>query len=165
MPPTVTDLELPHPPEKVVELLETSARRGKLPGFERGTGGHLFKVSLFSEPFDHDLIARVAETDGGSTHLRFEVRLRGMMPIVTIVVVALTIWPGVWLTHSLLITYFETYRGWCESVPGLTYWWYLPLAIIPLPWAYRTIRRKVRQRLDESITKQIAAIRDAAGSS
>lgn len=157
------DLELPHPPEKVVELLETAAKRGRLPGFERGTGGRLFTVSLFSEPFDHDLIAWVAETNGGGTRLRFEVRLRRMMPIVTIVVVALTIWPGVWLTHSLLVTYSETYRGWCEAVPGLTYWWYLPMAIVPLPWAYASIRRKVRTRLDESISKQVAAIRNAAG--
>lgn len=111
--------------EQVIDSLRTLSRRGKLPGFETLAGG--FRARAFGDPFDHWLNAAVSAHEAGS-RMEFTVTPALRMPLVFLVVTVLTIQPGMWLTHSMLATYFPWYG---QNVN--TWWWYLPLVVLPLP--------------------------------
>jgi hypothetical protein len=131
-PAELPSLESPLSPETIVDRLDTLAKRGKLAGFQRGTPPTLFEAAAFGTPFDYRLIARGTSV-GGGTLLSFVLKLPPKVPIVYAVIVVLSIWPGVWLTDSMLRTYFSWYT--------LSMWgtcaWYVPLTILPLPWMYK----------------------------
>jgi len=141
-------------PRAIVARLDTLARRGKLAGFAPSQqNGVLFEAACFGEPFDRVLEARAAG-EGDRTVLKFSARLLPRIPAIFAVVTALTIWPGVWLTDSMLTTYFSWYK-----IP--TWWWYMPLTIIPMFWMVPKMIRKSERSCRESAARQIAAI-DAA---
>lgn len=142
-------------PPQIIERLETLARRGKLAGFRARPGGVLFEAECFAEPFDRVLEARAA-TAGGVTTLSFTVRLLWKAPAIFAVVTALTIWPGVWLTDSMLRMYFSWYR-----IP--TWWWYVPVTVVPLFWMVPRMIGKSATLARESAAAQIAAISGALG--
>ena len=119
-------------PEEVLERASFASRRGRLAGFEPGGAG-LFSVAAFGQPFDRVLIVE-AQRDGPATVLRFSTRLLRKWPALFIAVAVFTVWPGVWLTHSLLQTYFPG-----SLVANWPYWWYLPLSVLPLPWAAKSM--------------------------
>lgn len=134
---------------EVLSRAETMSRRGKLPGFGAVDGG--FVVTAFGEPFDHALYARV---DDG--RLRFRSRVKPLLPATAVLIVIVTIWPGVWLTDSLLTTYFPGYDY-------ATWMWYLPLTVIPLPWAIRRMWRRSQTAAEESARELIERLREATG--
>lgn len=111
------------------------SERGKLPGYRGGVAGALFECAAFGNPFDYRLVARL---EGGE--LRFEARLRARMPAVFWAVMAFTVWPGVIFTDSLLNTWF----GWYPNETWVTYAWYVPLTLLPLPWVHRRLMRRTR---------------------
>ncbi|MBX3403707.1 MAG: hypothetical protein KF699_09895 [Phycisphaeraceae bacterium] len=133
--------------EAIVARLDEAARRGKLPGFSAarsgrggGAGGTLFTITDFGSPFESIMVATVVRADSG-THLSFEVRLKPLMPAVFAAVLVVTVWPGVWLTDSLL----RTYSSWYMSLPDwATYAWYLPLTVPFCPPAFMAAVRKSR---------------------
>lgn len=115
---------------EILRRLDALARRGQLPGFEVGRDGVLFTTAAFGEPFDHRLEARAA--DGV---IRYSLRMLPRLPLIYAVIIALSIWPGVWLTDSMIRAYFESY-----DFP--TWAWYLPLTVLPLPpMLIRMVRR------------------------
>lgn len=118
-------------PEQIAEKLDTAARRGKLAGFDR-QGPGLFSVEAFGQPFDHQLIATGEQADGKTT-LRFESKMLLKMPVIFAVVLLTTVWPGVYFMDQLIPGEW----GW---IP--TWWWYLPMAALPLPWVWRSLLRK-----------------------
>jgi hypothetical protein len=146
-------VETPLPPEAIVERLAFASRRGRLAGFEAAQGGGLFGVAAFGQPFDRVLIAEVERGDGGST-LEFRSALLKKWPVIFIVVTLFTIWPGVWLTNSLFITYFPSYPWW-----GVQTWmWYLPLTVLPLPWMVKSMWRKSEAAAHDSAHRAIRKI-------
>jgi hypothetical protein len=59
------------------------------------------------------------------------------MPILYALLLGVSIWPGIWLTDSMLRAYFSWYR-----IP--TWWWYLPLTVPTSPWAMWVAVKKSR---------------------
>lgn len=141
--------------EEILARAEQLARRGKLPGFERGGDGSLFRTAAFGAPFDYSLLARTA-SEGPGRVLRFEMRLRMRAPLIALIVTILTVWPGVWLTDSMLRTYFSgyDYRTWM---------WYLPLSVLPLPWYFPRALRKSREAAIEHAMELVERLRVALG--
>ncbi len=150
----------------MVARLERQARRGRIADFEPGAFGGLFAVEAFATPFDYRVVAhaeRASVGDGGAagTRLRFALVRLKKIPWIFGVTLALTVWPGVWLTHSLLQTYFSWYNAWTTSMPWLTYAWYLPLTAGPIPWMWRTWTRKSRAMAEASAAETIEMVEDA----
>ena len=161
-PPTSTDpltlpaLQSPGSPAEIQAKLETAARRGRLAGF-KSTGPQSFVCDAFGQPFESDLCAELAP-DGAATRLTFRVKLRPMIPWAFAIGSILSVWPGVWLTDSLMLTYFPSFTA---RVP--TWWWYLPLTVIPLPWFAVTSMRKSRLTARASAMEMIGKIAGELG--
>ncbi len=141
---------------EILSRLDMAARRGKLPGYmARGESG--FVVTAFGEPFDHDLIGAIDAApagEGGGSVVRFELRMRPKLPAFFVLVIALSVWPGVWLTHSMLVTYFSWYKI-------QTWWWYIPLTVVPLFWMVPRMLAKSREAVGVSTAEQVEKIREA----
>ncbi len=145
-------------PEGVVARLDALARRGRLAGFGRADAPDLFRADAHSAPFDHDLIARGTPERAG-TRLEFRLAMRRRIPALFGGAIVLTIFPGVWLTESMLSTYFSWYR--------LSIWWtmawYIPLTVLPLPWALAAMVRRSRRAAREEALAIIARIEGELG--
>lgn len=140
-------------PTRVLEKLDRLARDGKLAGFRAlGTGG--FEVSAFGEPFDRRLVATMT-ADGTRLRLDFRASLVARMPVIYALVIAVSIWPGVWLTHSMLATYWNWYGRWDQWV---TWAWYMPLTIVPLFFVLPKMVRKSERACHEHAEEQIRKI-------
>jgi hypothetical protein len=167
--PDLPTLSVPMDAEAIVAKLDKASRRGRLPGFEPKPAGGLFLVDAWGTPFDHDLVAN-AEPDDSGTQLRFLLRMRRRMPTIHAVILLLTIWPGVWLTDSMLKIWFNWYYTLTQKdififngFEWFTYGWYLPLCVVPLPWFWRSIMRRSRRTAAESALEMIAKISKELG--
>lgn len=116
----------------VLSAADAASKAGKLPGFEKTDT--YFATLLFGAPFDRVMTA-TASTDSGLTIISFTTRLLPKMPLIFAALIIFSIWPGVTLTHSLLRIYFPAYTI-------QTWWWYLPLTILPLPWYLKKTIKK-----------------------
>jgi len=140
--PVLPELRTALVPSEVLARLLALAKRGKLSGYEAlgahptRSAGAAFKVSARGEPYDRELIASVVPDvgGGGGSVIRFESRLLKRLPAVVIVLTALSIQPGLWLTDSMLRLYFPWYR--IE-----TWWWYLPLVLLSVPMLWKQYRK------------------------
>jgi hypothetical protein len=136
-------------PEEIVRRLDGAARRGKLAGFVPRSGEDLFEVEAYSAPFDHVLVARL--TGGPEARLAFRLRVLPKLPLIYAVVLVLTLWPGLPLTHSMLVTYFSWYR-WGA---GVTAAWYVPLSVLPVLWWLPRAVRKSRAEAARAAKEQV----------
>lgn len=146
---------------EVLAALERAGRRGRLPGFSR-LEGEAFRLDCDSIPFEHEILGSVVsepETQTAGCRLKMSVRRKRLMPTVFAATLIFTVWPGVWLTDSLIATYWSTYGRWTESTPWLTYAWYLPIAALPLPWVWKALVSKSAAMARESAREQVAAVR------
>jgi hypothetical protein len=143
---------------EIVSKLDAAARRGKLPGFHKGEGDVLFRLTDFGTPFESILEARTTPSGSGSV-VRFVPRLKPTMPWIFVVTMIVSIWPGVWLTDSMLRTYFASYPVgfWVTCI------WYLPLTIIPTPFAILQAIRKSRASAHAEALSLIEKIRTLIG--
>ncbi|HED54899.1 MAG TPA: hypothetical protein ENJ00_11975 [Phycisphaerales bacterium] len=142
--------------DEIIQRVKRLSKRGKLPGFEPNPSDGFFEAIAFGNPFDYRLIA--------SHHpgqIRFTAKIKPKMPTIFWIVTALTIWPGVLFTDSLLNTWF----GWYPNETWVTYAWYLPMTILPLPWLHRSIMAKTRAAALVHAHEQIATIAKALGGS
>jgi hypothetical protein len=144
-------------PQEVLERLDRMSRRGKLPGFTSQAGGGivpLFSVEAHGSPFDGDLSAHYrAAGEGPGGDLEFDLQMRWRLPALFAAALLATIWPGVYFTDELI----------AQHLPGLwrpwvTYWWYLPLTIIPLPWVWAKLMRRSRHVVQTSARETIEKI-------
>ncbi len=156
----------PKSPRAAIDACEALARAGKLPGFHR-LAPTSCSSRIFGQPFDRDLIVEASEAPIGSV-VRLHTRLRRKFPAIFILVAIFTVWPGVWLTDSLIQTYFTGASSWIIK----TWMWYLPLSIIPLPFAAKSMWRKSQHaaaehfaEVQERIAQAVGASRDASQSS
>lgn len=153
-PPAFPTLKVPSSPDQIVSALANMSKRGRLAGFARARAdsGDLFHAEAWGSPFESELIAR-AEAGEGGTALSFRVRMLRKMPWIFAAVLAFAIWPGVWFTQSLLDTYFPG-----TLIAEYTYWWYLPLTALPIPFSWRSMMRKSREQAEVSAREQIQKI-------
>jgi hypothetical protein len=145
----------------ILERLGTASRRGRLPGYTAGGGGGLFSVAAHGHPFDGLLTGRYVPGDGGQPgRMVFELRLLPKLPAIFAIVLILSIWPGVWFTDELIAQYLPgLWRPW------VTYYWYLPLTVIPLPWAWASLMRKSRDSTRQAALEAIEKIAGEVGGS
>jgi hypothetical protein len=132
---------------EILASLDRMSLKGKLPGYEP-LGSSSFKVALFGNPFDGDLIATIEPSSAGST-ITFTTKLHAKAPIVLIVSIVLSIWPGVMLTDSLIPGAW----GWWP-----TWTWYMPLVILPLPYFLPKMWKKSRAESESHLLEQIERI-------
>ena len=143
------ELRVPLDQAKVLELLSQAARRGKLPEFAKGGPENaLFRASALGQPFDRDLVAWAAPDEGG-TKLSFQLRWRKKSPILFIAALIFTVEPGRYFLELMIPGSW----GW-----GSIMWWYYPLTIIPIPFAWRTFMKQSRKSTMESAQESHAAI-------
>jgi hypothetical protein len=132
------EVRVPILPEEVIRRLEKRSQRGELPGFRAlgaQEGTMRVEVSAFGSHVDRVLAAQVAATEGGAI-VTFQGRRIWKVLWIVIIVFVLTLWPGVWLTHSMLITWFSWYR---LNMWGTTAW-YVPLTLIAIPGLLKALR-------------------------
>jgi hypothetical protein len=136
--------------------LSAASKRGRLPGFENHkSGGVLFSVSAFGQPFDGILEARTVDgTDAATTLLRFECRVARRMLLMFAAALLVTVWPGVYFMDQLMI---QLAPGWREALPA-TWVWYLPLTVLPIPWLWVSVMRRTRRSVAESARTTIDRI-------
>jgi len=162
--PALPHLTVPLESGAIVDRIDQASRRGRMPGFRAGAEGGLFVVDAWGTPFDHDLIARAEPADGG-TRLEFDLRLRRRLPTIHAIVLVFTVWPGVWLTDSMLKLWFGWYYALTQKdmfvwggFEAFTYLWYLPLCVVPLPWVWRNSHRRSRRTARVSALEIIGKI-------
>ena len=137
---------------EAMRRLDRSSKQGNLPGFEQ-RGDERFRALVYGDPFDRELIGVIRDEREGCM-IDLELRLLKKTPSLAVALVVISIWPGVWLTDSLLRTYFDWYRF-------ATWMWYLPVSVLPLPWAVRAIVRRSEAAAAESARELIERIRAA----
>jgi len=149
-------------PAQVLAKAKEASKRGRLPGFEERGDGGLFSVVAFASPLDRRVVV-TATPDGGdpaATLLRFRLLLRPLLPAVFLLIAATTIWPGVWITESMLESYFP--GSW---IARYTWWWYIPLSALPLPWAGISMWRKSSAEAIASAREMVENIAREVGGS
>lgn len=141
-------------PTAILSKLEEASRRGRLAGFEQGEKGVLFKTCVFSTPFEGELLARSEPTESGGTRLRFSTRMNKKLLTVFVVILLVSIWPGLPVTESLLASLVPSWR-WLWST---TIWWYLPLAVIGAPWSLWVAIDRSRKEMAVSAVEMVAKV-------
>jgi hypothetical protein len=151
----------PIPPAEAMDRLSRASKRGKLPGFEQRDGDR-FRTLVYGEPFDRELLGSIRPGAEGC-EIDLQLRLIKKMPVIMIALIVVSIWPGVWLTDSMIQTYFPGYPNsfWVTAA------WYLPLTVIPLPWVMRRVWLKsegvAREELGKAIDKIVRAVDGTVG--
>lgn len=164
----------PLAPEAILEAFSAASRKGNLAGFkvlpsspdqggqgEQASSTRRCACDIFGSPYDRQLLVTIEPATGSDqpgSVLRFDTKLRKAFPIVVIVVMALAIWPGVWLTDSLLVTYFS----WYPKASWVTPAWYLPLMILSVPVLIGQFRKSEAQAAEHAATL-MAKLRKLAG--
>lgn len=151
----IAPTDTPRSPEDILSTLDLAARRGKLPGFHAigaASSGPIFLMREFGTPFESALMASASPLATG-TRLTWTLRLQRKLPLLFLVVLVLTVWPGVWVTDSMLKTYFAGYDF-------ATWKWYLPLTVPCVPWVMWTATRKSRLTAREEAVRLVAKVRE-----
>ncbi|MCA9282702.1 MAG: hypothetical protein KDA30_11735 [Phycisphaerales bacterium] len=136
-----------HGAGEVMARVSALSTRGKLPGFVK-RGERAFEATVFGEPYDRVLVAGVRDSGDGGSVIEGEVRLKRKMPTIMIVVFLFTIWPGVWLTDSLMVTYFS----WYPRKMWVTVAWYVPLCLLALPALWKQWKKSCVIAAGELVT-------------
>lgn len=146
-------------PDQVIASLQSLSKRGKLPEFQvlesHGTARR-FSVLAFGSPYDRDLFGDI-HAEGSGSRITFTSRLKRKMPTIMIATMIVSLWPGVWLTDSMLSTYFS----WYPRQFWITCAWYLPLTLAAIPYLwkqYRSSELLTHAEAHETIEKIATAI-------
>ncbi len=92
------------------------------------------------------------------TLLRFDARIKPLIPLIFAVVLAASVWPGVVLTESMIASFFPTSTAW-----RYTWWWYMPLTLPFAPWAFWSALKRSRASIHDSAHRAIAKIAGELG--
>ncbi len=143
--------------EEILSTLHTMSKKGNLAGFEaEGPHGYI-AVAAHGTPFDSKLLIHHEEDI-----LRFELRLIRMFPTIFLVLLIITIWPGLPLTDGFMSS-FQWYEQFVASTGILTWYWYLPLTILPAPFAWKSSIKKSKASAVESAYETIEKLRAKLG--
>lgn len=125
------------------------SKRGKLPGYQPDEPAGLCSVAAHGTPFDSKLVVHHQ-----SGNVRFDCQMLPMMPRVFLLLLIITIWPGLPLTDGFLVS-FDWYNNLMNSIGIETWHWYLPLTVLPAPFAYRGAIKKSRASAHQSAIETI----------
>jgi hypothetical protein len=135
-------------------LLQLS-KKGKLAGFSSSESGALVSVAAHGTPFDSKLLLSHSDQS-----VSFECKLIPIMPWVFAILLVVTIWPGLPLTDGFLAS-FQWYERFVASTSIQTWYWYIPLTVLPAPFALRAAINKSRLSAHQSALEAIEKIRSA----
>ncbi len=122
--------------DEVLRILQNMSKKGKLAGFAaQGPHGYI-AVAAHGTPFDSKLLIH-HEGD----ELRFDLQLIKMFPSIFFALLIITIWPGLPLTDGFMSS-FQWYEKLVASTGIKTWYWYLPLTILPAPFAWKSSIKK-----------------------
>lgn len=141
---TLGVIETPLSAQEAKSRMQTLSKKGKLPGFVPECDDGLFSVAAHGMPFDSVLIFN--HRDGA---LMPTLKLARMMPTIFAILLMVTIWPGLPLTEGFLGS-FQWYTDLAARFGIETWYWYLPLTILPTPFVWRNAIRKSKQSAFES---------------
>lgn len=140
-------------PDAILARLLQLSKRGKFAGFTTQANGSFFEAEAHGTIFDFRLVASRNDQE-----LRFHLRPLWKLPIVVVIVTLLAAGPGLWLTQSMMLTYFSWYKlslAWTAA-------WYEPLTIVPVPWvmwkAWKNSKHAAREHALEAIARIAAAL-------
>jgi hypothetical protein len=157
-PGVLPTLAVPLASDEILDRLGTASRRGRLPGFEgRPPGGALFRVAAFGHPVDAGLDARPHQVNG-LVMLDFTLVIPRRLSVILALTLVLTVWPGVYFMDQLMIQIVPSVRAWLP-----TWWWYLPVSIVPIPWVWRSVMRRARDTTTASAREMIDKIAGELG--
>jgi len=139
--------------EEALGELERRARRGKLAGFALENEG--FRCAAFGNPFDAELLGRFENES-----VEFSIRHKPMIPVIVWIVLALAVWPGTWMTDSILTTYFSSYPWFISS-----FWWQVIIAVLTASGAPVILKQQKASKVaqQEHALKSIEKIRGWIG--
>lgn len=150
----ITSMDTALPASEAVVRLEKLSKGGKLAGFEHAGGEGLASFTAYGSPFDGRVVLR--EKPGG---LAFDLVMPRKGAIMFAVVLALTVWPGLPITDSFLYG-FVWYERLMSKASWLDTWvWYLPLTVIPAPFAVLGAMKKSRAAAMAHANETIERIR------
>lgn len=150
-------------PGKVVDQVDALARSGKLPEFERGATVGTFSCVAFGNPFDYALFGTAEPQPSGSgSTIRFDLKMSQKLPLIFAIVIIISIWPGLPLTHSLLVSYIDPgYMNLLNRFHLSTWMWYIPLTVLPLLWMIPKQLRQSREAALASAAESIEIIAES----
>ncbi|MFO0787728.1 MAG: hypothetical protein U0573_15430 [Phycisphaerales bacterium] len=128
---------------KINEKMLSLSRAGKLPGYKPAAEG--FHALAYGWVYDFDLVAAFTP-QGSGTSVKFALAVRPKMPWIVAAALLLSVFPGVWVTHSMLSIYFSWYPGELWKTCA----WYLPVSILPIPWVWKRAMDRSRVAAEES---------------
>ncbi len=143
--------------EEITDRLVKLSKRGKLAGYDGACADGLASVAAHGTPFDSQLILH--HHDG---EVSFELKLIALMPRVFAALLIVTIWPGLPLTEGFLDS-FVWYSDFVANTGIKTWYWYLPLTILPAPFAFRGAIKKSKQTAYESAIETIEKLDKVLG--
>lgn len=147
------------PAAEVSEEARRLSKRGKLPGFEAGgLPGVLFKFAAFGAPIDYQISAVASDAPGG-TRVAFHAAATKKVPLTFAVITLISIWPGAPITDSLIRSYFTSY----DYPTWVTWAWYFPLTVLPLPFMLVRMFRNSKRSAFEHCAESIEILRAAVG--
>jgi hypothetical protein len=147
-------LSTPLPSSEVLSRLLNLSKKGKLAGFLQRRDGPLFEAEAHGTTFDFTLLAHHREG-----RLAFELRPIWKLPIIIAAVTIFAAGPGLWITHSMMVTYFS----WYTISVAWTAAWYEPLTILPVPWIMLRAWKHSKVVAIEHAREAIARIQTALG--
>lgn len=152
----IADIQIGLNRDEILSRLEALSKKGKLAGFEReaGPGGSDARFAAHGNPFDGLVLVKPGE--GG---VAFDLHMPRRMPVIFGVVLVLTVWPGLPITDAFMHTFL-----WYERLMGTAEWldtwvWYLPLTVLPAPFALRSAVRKSRRTAREHAVETVERLR------
>lgn len=133
----------PMPAADLQKAMAQRAKQGKLAGYQ-AQGVRSFTLDAAGGLYERTLIATIISDTADKddhTEIWFEGKLKRGTPIIVIVVLIFTIWPGVWFTDSVLSTWFSWYR--------MGFWWtcawYIPLTLLAVPVFWANFKKSERE--------------------
>lgn len=154
-PLSVGELRAPMHRDEAIWKLEVMSRRGRLPGFRKTLTG--CGVAAHGKPFDMVMYLDGVEREGGQAAFTTRLLLERRVPAIAAVIFVLTVFPGVLLTDSFMRLHLDFYGRWTND--GLqTWWWYIPLSVVSLVWAWFSAIAKSKKSGAESGEQALAKI-------
>ncbi len=157
---TLPEIQTSMDSSSVGNTLRKMSKRGKLAGYQAGDVDGSAIADAHGTPFDSDLLIAWA-SQGDATQVRFDITMRRKMPIVFALILVVTIWPGLPLTDSFMQSF-----GWYERLMGdsiETWMWYLPMTVLPAPFAWRSAIKKSKVSAHQHALETIEKIRTTLG--
>jgi hypothetical protein len=135
--------------EEIKGRLLKLSKRGKLAGYEPSCPNGLAAVAAHGAPFDSKLVLH--HRDG---EVSFELKMIALMPQLFVALLIVTIWPGLPLTEVFLDS-FVWYTDFVAKTGIETWHWYLPLTVLPAPFAFKGAIKKSKSSAYESAIETI----------